>query len=133
APVAQGLPAGREAGGSHSIPRRDHRGARLHLRQVVHQGIRLEEGGREDGGGARLMFRTEEMDINMGPQHPSTHGVLRLVLRLEGEQVADIRPIIGYLHRGVEKLSEHRTFPMRSEERRVGKESRGWWGGARGT
>ncbi len=58
------------------------------------------------------MFRTEEMDINMGPQHPSTHGVLRLKLTLEGEEIVDVRPVIGYLHRGVEKLSEHRTFPM---------------------
>jgi NADH-quinone oxidoreductase subunit D len=52
------------------------------------------------------------MDINMGPQHPSTHGVLRLVLRLEGEEIVDVRPVIGYLHRGVEKLCEHRTYPM---------------------
>ena len=58
------------------------------------------------------MFRTEEMDINMGPQHPSTHGVLRLMLTLDGEEISDVRPVIGYLHRGVEKLSEHRTFPM---------------------
>jgi NADH-quinone oxidoreductase subunit D len=58
------------------------------------------------------MFRTEELDINMGPQHPSTHGVLRLVLKLNGEEVTDVRPVIGYLHRGVEKLSEHRTYPM---------------------
>ncbi len=58
------------------------------------------------------MFRSETMDINMGPQHPSTHGVLRLVLGLDGEVVTDVRPVIGYLHRGVEKLCEHRTFPM---------------------
>jgi len=58
------------------------------------------------------MFRTEEMDINMGPQHPSTHGVLRLMLTLDGEEIVDVRPIIGYLHRGVEKLCEHRTYPM---------------------
>ena len=58
------------------------------------------------------MFRSETMDINMGPQHPSTHGVLRLVLGLDGEVITDVRPVIGYLHRGVEKLSEHRTFPM---------------------
>jgi NADH-quinone oxidoreductase subunit D len=58
------------------------------------------------------MFRTEEMEINMGPQHPSTHGVLRLVLHLDGETIADVRPVIGYLHRGVEKLCEHRTYPM---------------------
>ncbi len=58
------------------------------------------------------MFRTEEMDINMGPQHPSTHGVLRLKLTLNGEEITEMRPVIGYLHRGVEKLSEYRTFPM---------------------
>lgn len=58
------------------------------------------------------MFRTEELDINMGPQHPSTHGVLRLQLKLNGEEITDIRPVIGYLHRGVEKLSEHRTYSM---------------------
>ena len=58
------------------------------------------------------MFRTEEMEINMGPQHPSTHGVLRLVLHLDGEEIKDMRPVIGYLHRGVEKLSEHRTYSM---------------------
>jgi len=58
------------------------------------------------------MFRTEDMEINMGPQHPSTHGVLRLKLQLDGEQIKDMRPVIGYLHRGVEKLSEHRTYSM---------------------
>src|SRR5262245_16162657 len=58
------------------------------------------------------MFRTEEMEINIGPQHPSTHGVLRLVLQLDGEEIREMRPAIGYLHRGVEKLAEHRTFPM---------------------
>jgi NADH-quinone oxidoreductase subunit D len=58
------------------------------------------------------MFRTEEMEINMGPQHPSTHGVLRLKLALDGEQITDMRPVIGYLHRGVEKLCEHRTYSM---------------------
>jgi NADH-quinone oxidoreductase subunit D len=58
------------------------------------------------------MFRTEEMEINMGPQHPSTHGVLRLVLHLDGETITGMKPVIGYLHRGVEKLCEHRTYPM---------------------
>jgi NADH-quinone oxidoreductase subunit D len=47
-----------------------------------------------------------EMFINMGPQHPSTHGVLRIVLKLDGEQVVDLDPVLGYLHRGVEKLCE---------------------------
>jgi NADH-quinone oxidoreductase subunit D len=50
------------------------------------------------------------MTLNMGPQHPSTHGVLRLVLELDGEVITKITPHIGYLHRGVEKLSEHRTY-----------------------
>lgn len=56
------------------------------------------------------MASTETMTINMGPQHPSTHGVLRLVLELDGEIIQKITPHIGYLHRGVEKLSEHRTY-----------------------
>src|SRR3990170_6265503 len=48
--------------------------------------------------------------VNMGPQHPSTHGVLRLVLKLKGEEVVKIEPVIGYLHRGFEKLSENLTY-----------------------
>ena len=56
------------------------------------------------------MFRTEQMEINMGPQHPSTHGVLRVCLRLDGERVVDCRPVIGYLHRGIEKLAESREY-----------------------
>lgn len=53
-----------------------------------------------------------EMLLNMGPQHPSTHGVLRVVLKLDGEVIIDAEPDVGYLHRGVEKLAEHRTYPM---------------------
>lgn len=56
------------------------------------------------------MFKTEEMEINLGPQHPSTHGVLRVKLRLNGETVVKCTPIIGYLHRGVEKICEDKTF-----------------------
>jgi len=55
---------------------------------------------------------TEHVTLNMGPQHPSTHGVLRLELTLEGEVVVDCRPVIGYLHRGVEKIGEARTYPQ---------------------
>jgi NADH-quinone oxidoreductase subunit D len=51
---------------------------------------------------------SQEMLLNMGPQHPSTHGVLRLVLKLEGETVVDCTPVIGYLHRGIEKILENR-------------------------
>jgi NADH-quinone oxidoreductase subunit D len=53
-------------------------------------------------------FKTQEMLLNMGPQHPSTHGVLRLVMTLEGETVVDCTPVIGYLHRGIEKILENR-------------------------
>ncbi len=56
------------------------------------------------------MAATETMTLNMGPQHPSTHGVLRLVLELDGEVIVKVTPHIGFLHRGVEKLSEHRTY-----------------------
>src|SRR5947207_12478812 len=54
--------------------------------------------------------RDSRMTINMGPQHPSTHGVLRLVLELEGEIVRDVRPVIGYLHTGMEKECEDSTW-----------------------
>jgi NADH-quinone oxidoreductase subunit D len=56
------------------------------------------------------MANFETMTINMGPQHPSTHGVLQLVLELDGEIVVKATPHIGFLHRGIEKLSEHRTY-----------------------
>ncbi|MGZ8626330.1 MAG: NADH dehydrogenase subunit D, partial [Actinomycetota bacterium] len=55
-------------------------------------------------------LRQETMIINMGPQHPSTHGVLRLLLELDGETVVSCEPIIGYLHTGIEKNTEYRTW-----------------------
>lgn len=55
---------------------------------------------------------TEDMTLNIGPQHPSTHGVLRLVARVDGERCYDVEPVIGYMHRGYEKLSEVRTYPQ---------------------
>ena len=55
-------------------------------------------------------LETEELILNMGPQHPSTHGVLRLVLRLSGEKVVECVPVMGYLHRGLEKIFEWRTY-----------------------
>ncbi|MBK7552891.1 MAG: hypothetical protein IPI61_15185 [Syntrophaceae bacterium] len=54
-------------------------------------------------------MNTDTLSLNLGPQHPSTHGVLR-VLELDGETVIDARPDIGFLHRGIEKLAEHRTY-----------------------
>ena len=56
------------------------------------------------------MIRTEEIQVNMGPQHPSTHGVLRMILKLDGETVVEAKPDIGYLHRGIEKLAEKRSY-----------------------
>jgi NADH-quinone oxidoreductase subunit D len=53
-----------------------------------------------------------ELVLNMGPQHPSTHGVLRVILKLDGERVRDVECVIGYLHRGVEKIAENRTYTM---------------------
>ncbi len=55
-------------------------------------------------------LETADMTINIGPQHPSTHGVLRLVARVDGERVHDVNPVIGYMHRGYEKLAEVRTY-----------------------
>jgi len=57
-------------------------------------------------------LKTEEMILNMGPQHPSTHGVLRLELELEGELILNVKPHIGYLHRCFEKHAEAMTYPQ---------------------
>ena len=57
-----------------------------------------------------MAAKQQVMTINMGPQHPSTHGVLRLVLDIDGETVVKITPHVGFLHRGVEKLAEHKTY-----------------------
>ena len=58
------------------------------------------------------MAESRYMTINMGPQHPATHGVLRLLLELDGEIIVKAEPHIGYLHRGIEKLSESMTYPQ---------------------
>ena len=57
-------------------------------------------------------LREGEMLINLGPQHPSTHGVLRVVLKIDGERVVDLDPVLGYLHRGVEKICENSDWHM---------------------
>src|SRR3989338_8228912 len=64
----------------------------------------------KDTNQTKKAFRTDEMIINMGPQHPSTHGVLRLILTLDGEIVKHCEPVIGYLHRGMEWLGQNRTY-----------------------
>jgi len=64
------------------------------------------------GGGVDIIpageFATEEMTLNIGPQHPSTHGVLRIIVELDGEVITRAEPVIGYMHRGAEKLAEFR-------------------------
>lgn len=57
-------------------------------------------------------LQTEGMTLNIGPQHPATHGTLRIVAQLDGEQVIKAEPIMGYMHRGYEKLTEVRTYPQ---------------------
>ncbi len=74
-------------------------------------------GGRV-GGGVELDTRpthhaegrTELVKVNFGPHHPSTHGVLHLIVTLDGETVVDVQPVFGYLHRAIEKLAEQRTY-----------------------
>jgi NADH-quinone oxidoreductase subunit D len=55
-------------------------------------------------------LRTDEFEVNMGPQHPSTHGVCRFVLKMDGEQIVNLVPHVGYLHRALEKIAENRTY-----------------------
>jgi len=59
-----------------------------------------------------IELETEGMTLNIGPQHPATHGTLRIVARLDGERVIQAEPIMGYMHRGYEKLTEVRTYPQ---------------------
>jgi NADH-quinone oxidoreductase subunit D len=56
------------------------------------------------------MLKSQTITVNMGPQHPSTHGVFRMIATIDGETVVDLKPMFGYLHRGIEKLSEGRTY-----------------------
>ena len=64
--------------------------------------------GGGNGGGRGI--RTEPMTVNIGPQHPSTHGVFRLRVTFDGEEILQVEPIFGYLHRGTEKLAEERNY-----------------------
>src|SRR3954464_4991755 len=66
----------------------------------------------EDVGKSGTFLDANELVLNMGPQHPSTHGVLRVILKLDGEKVLGTDCVIGYLHRGVEKIAENRTYAM---------------------
>ena len=57
-----------------------------------------------------MAIKTESFVLNFGPQHPSTHGVFRMRMTLNGEVVVDMEPVFGYLHRGIEKVAESRTY-----------------------
>lgn len=63
-----------------------------------------------EGTGLRGALETHEVELNLGPQHPATHGVYRALVRLDGERVVGMESIIGYLHRGIEKWCEYRTW-----------------------
>ncbi|TAN29014.1 MAG: NADH-quinone oxidoreductase subunit D [Actinomycetota bacterium] len=72
--------------------------------------LRLPEGIDVDPGDIDIEFADEKMIINMGPQHPSTHGVLRLMMELDGEVILRTKPVVGYLHTGMEKTGENLTY-----------------------
>ena len=68
--------------------------------------------GQASAARVNLEIETEGMTLNIGPQHPATHGTLRIVVKLDGERVMRAEPIMGYMHRGYEKLVEVRTYPQ---------------------
>lgn len=72
--------------------------------------ITLPEGFTDDNLHPDTEETSEEYFLNMGPQHPSTHGVLRLVLRLDGERIVSLVPHLGFIHRGIEKMAESETY-----------------------
>ena len=121
-PAAEGLPAGRHPG---RVPRRHGpaagraEGVRMtdSRRLTPRAEGRVYNVGGADwdevvaaAGRAGDDRASEHIVVNMGPQHPSTHGVLRLILTLDGETVTELRPVIGYLHTGIEKNMEFRTW-----------------------
>jgi len=59
-----------------------------------------------------IEFKTDEMLLNMGPHHPSTHGVLRFIVKIDGETIKNVEPVIGYLHRSIERLGQDRNYFM---------------------
>ena len=78
------------------------------LAPLVRAGARIEEGPPTIEG--ELEPEQELMTINMGPHHPATHGVLRLIVTLRGEQVLDLKPVVGYVHTGIEKNCEEKSY-----------------------
>ena len=80
------------------------------LQREAGSGLRLPEGCVVNPADVDVETGEETMIINMGPQHPSTHGVLRLMMELDGETVLRTKPVIGYLHTGMEKTGEELTY-----------------------
>jgi NADH-quinone oxidoreductase subunit D len=107
--VAQGV-VGETSEGSQELFRRSQTDAG-ELRREVGAVLRLPEGVAIDPSDIDIERSDDEtMIINMGPQHPSTHGVLRLMLELDGETVLRTKPVVGYLHTGMEKTGEELTY-----------------------
>ncbi len=101
---------GETSEGDQELSRRSGTGAG-ELRREVGAVLRLPEGVAVDPSDIDIERTDDEtMIINMGPQHPSTHGVLRLMLELDGETVLRTKPVIGYLHTGMEKTAEELTY-----------------------
>jgi len=75
---------------------------------AVYAGLGKVEGGNGDGHG----LETDQVVVNLGPQHPSTHGVFRMVVSLDGETITGLKPVMGYLHRNHEKIGERNTYLM---------------------
>ncbi len=84
-----------------------------HDRHAPREGAAVLPGGPAEGMLIELRgvddLSTQDMTLNVGPQHPATHGVLRVVLDLDGEKIVRATPVIGYMHRGFEKLAEAAT------------------------
>ena len=68
--------------------------------------------GQASDARVNVELETEGMTLNIGPQHPATHGTLRVIVKLDGERVVAAEPVMGYMHRGYEKLAEVRTYPQ---------------------
>ena len=96
--IQQGGADLRAARGQRGRVPRQHRARSRQARALRHEAKAMAE------------IRTETMTVNMGPQHPSTHGVLRLVLELDGEVIQSVMPTIGYLHTGIEKTAEQKKW-----------------------
>ena len=87
----------------------------LNMENEVNADVTEEYTLRPDGtieGRENVVFGSEDFVVNIGPQHPSTHGVLRMRTSIDGENIRRIDPILGYIHRGIEKMNESLTYPQ---------------------